>query len=191
MKCSRAQSSATFVLLWALLASCATLRVESDRDAAFDAASVTTFAIAPQQAPVPSPPRDPMVDSELTHQRIRAALTRQLTESGLAPVATEDADVWVAWTISTREVWQRRNRPVPVFGGFYGGFGTVVAAPSEERSRLEATLIVDVGEGGGADTATTPRLLWRGWARNLRLTPNNAEARIDEAVRKILAAYPG
>src|SRR5262245_4137696 len=167
------------VLLVPLAAACAPISVNHDYDPQIDFSKFKTYAWY-----LP-PPAQPGIDW-LTHQRIRRAVDEGLQAKGftMADEASVDFKVHAMASITERI----RTQPVSMGVGYAWPHGYVGAVEGVEvTSYEEGTLIVDV------IAPATKSLMWRGTARaavERDRTPEQREARIREAVGKILEPFP-
>lgn len=122
----------------------------------------------------------------LTEGRIRAALEAELPGRGLVYTTSRPADVHVAYHAAVSQ----RLETTPTTAAFGYGWGSHFAAVGTGTTVEvydEGTLVIDL-----VDPASK-NLVWRGTARsavNLNATPEAREARIRQAVRRILEQYP-
>lgn len=167
---------AVLLLPWA--AACSGIAVRHDYDPEFDFSKLRTYV---WHAP---PPGTPGVDT-LTHQRIVRAVDEELAARGYQK-SEGAADFKVHAMASIRE--RISTQPVTIGVGYGWGYGTLhTVEGTEVTSYEEGTLIVDVVEPAKMS------LLWRGTARaavERDRTPEQREARIREAVAKILEPFP-
>ena len=116
-----------------LLAACQTPRVNHDFDASRDFAAYRSWTW--KEPAVQYRPDDPRVRSDLTEQRIRQAVSSQLDQRGLRPVAAGGrADVTVqAYLI----VDNRQQQVTTNYGGGWGGgyWGPYWATPAMNETR--------------------------------------------------------
>ncbi|HZN62170.1 MAG TPA: DUF4136 domain-containing protein [Planctomycetota bacterium] len=167
------------VLLIPLAAACAPISVSFDYDPQIDFSKYKTYAWY-----LP-PPGTPGVDS-LTQQRIRRAVDDGLQAKGFRMVEEASADFKVHAMASITE--RIRTQPVSMGVGYAWPHGYVGAMEGVEvTSYEEGTLIVDV------IAPATKNLMWRGTAKaavERDRTPEQREARIREAIGKILQVFP-
>jgi len=171
-------------MLWALLvlplaAACAPISVTDDYDTQTDFTKLRTYAwhVAPAGAPA--------VDS-LTQQRIVRAVDDALEAKGFrkADSGTPDFKVHTMASVSQRI----QTQPVTVGVGYAWRYGYVAAGEGVEVTAYdEGTLILDV------ISTATKNLVWRGTARGAverDRTPEEREARIRDAVFKVIERFP-
>jgi hypothetical protein len=173
-----------------LLAACQSPRVERDFDAGRDFAAYRSWSW--QEPALQYRPDDPRIKSDLTEQRIRAAIGQQLDQRGLRPApAGAAADLRVqAWLI----VDQRQDQVSTNYGGYWGGYwgGGYWGGPAYTETRTldyqVATLQIDLFDGRDG------KLVWRGSAeqvmRQAQGGPSEREAAIRQSVARVLAQYP-
>lgn len=151
------------------LTGCTAIAVQHDYDPDVDFSAYRSFAWMPmtaQQSGVPDHLSGPFLD-----KRIRKALAEELTGSGLH-YAPESADVLVAYQL-------RYKRKSEVHAAYPHAI--------DVRRYREGTLIVDLVD------PDTKALIWRGWSvsdLHRSTDPQQEQAQIERAVRKILARYP-
>ena len=173
-----------------LLSACQNVQLERDFDPNRDFAAYRSWSWG--EPAVQFKPDDPRLDSDLSRQRIRSALSEQLDQRGLRPAPAGAAgDLKVqAWLI----VDNRQQQVSTHFGGAWGDpwRGGFWGGPSYVETRTldyqVATLQVDFLDGKDG------KLVWRGSAeqilRNGQPSPAEREAAIRATVAKILSQYP-
>lgn len=161
-------------------AGCSSISVWTDHDPQADFSKRKTYDWYPRAKEA-----DAVVT--LTNARVERALEESLKARGFTRSSDGKADFHVGY----RALVQRRSEAPPttdVSVYHYGWRRTyTVTADSEAKTTEEGTLILDV-----IDPATKT-LLWRGTARGVvdpTRTPEQREARIREAVEKLLADFP-
>ena len=152
-------------------AGCSSISTSTDYDPKADFSRLRTYEWHPGQ---PSGP------DTLTASRIARAVEDGLRARGYTRAAGAPADFQVAY-----HVWVgQRVEEVPSSAYSYGwrsGYGT------EVRTYDEGTLVLDVID------PVAKTLLWRGTAKSAvdpDRTPEEREAKIREAVQKLLADFP-
>ena len=181
-----------------LLSACETMQVSHDYNPAVDFAKFRSWAW--KDPAVKYQPNNPMLRSDLTEQRIVQAISGQLDQRGLRPVAAgSKPDLQVqAWLI----VANRQEQVVTNYGyggpwggpwgGYWGGpWEGYWGAPMYNETRnvvyQVGTLQIDLID------AKDGKLVWRGSAEKVidsSPTPTERSAAINEAVTKILSTYP-
>ena len=183
------------------LAGCASLQVGTDYDPQVSFAQLRTYNWTNQV----DAGGNPAVNSTLVERRIQHAVDSTLGRMGYQRVTTGTPDFRVAYRI----VAERKTTVDPGYGyGAYGyrsyygrgylghghlgrshfghGYGPYYGS-SRVREYVRATLVLDIVD------AQTNEIIWRGWATG-RLDHNPRPAAVqkyvNEAVRKILAAFP-
>ena len=95
---------------------------------------------------------------EITDNRIKAAIIRELFEGGLHS-ASSDPDLFVTYHMTTKENTVYNTTSFG-YGGFYGGWGPwgggMGSATTTASTYTEGTLIIDAYEPDGK------KMLWRG-----------------------------
>jgi hypothetical protein len=173
-----------------LLSACQTPRLERDFDPSRDFAAYRSWSW--QEPDVQYKPDDPRINSDLTGQRIRAAVSEQLDQRGLRQAAAHtpgDLKVQVWLIVDNRQ--QQVSTQVggswgdPWGGGFWGGPSYVTTHTQDYQVR---TLQIDLLDG------KDNKLVWRGSAeqvrRNRQPSPSEREASIRNTVIKVLSQYP-
>ncbi len=171
-------------LLVTALCACSTLRVSSDYDPAFDFSGFRTWnwLTGPQAGTV-----DPRLPSGLVEERIRAALEKHLAALGFERSATGTPDFRVGYhaAVEDKVDVQTINRAYGYGPGWGAGRG-LMTSDTYVRQYEQGTLIVDIVD------PRTKRLVWRGSAQAevySYATPEQREARIDDAVGQILERF--
>jgi hypothetical protein len=162
-------------LLILALASCSSMRINTDYDTTVDFSTLKTYAWMERQRPEGE---DPRMDNTLLEARVRAAVNRELSARGYPKVAAEDATFLVTYHVAREERFQLRST-----GGAGWGWGSTTHVHQYE----EGTLILDILSPDGN------MLLWRGTATahvNESASPSRREKQINEAVERILKRFP-
>ncbi|TQV70195.1 DUF4136 domain-containing protein [Exilibacterium tricleocarpae] len=168
-----------------MLSGCAS-QVRTEYDAATDFGPYKRFTwVAPEVREID----DPILDSELLTDRVRAAVTAVLTERGFAEVAAgaePGADFFITYHTASKE--KLRSSPFSVgigYGHYYGRWGhSVLFDGPDIRSYEEGVLILDV------INCSQNKLVWRGWDTSLVNQRNYSVTAVREAVEQILAEFP-
>ena len=173
------------VLLGALLASagCSSLSVSTDHDPEADFARLKTYDWHPG-----SRPKDGDAVATLTASRVERAVDETLKAKGYTRATSGAPDFHVA----SQTAVGRRIEAVPSasVGVGYGGYGWrrgFAVGTSDVRTYDEGTLVLDVID------PRTKSLIWRGTAKaavDPDRSPEEREARIREAVEKLLSRFP-
>lgn len=162
------------VLLLFVLASCSSVRVNSDYDKSVDFSNYKTFAY--QKSGI-----DKVEISDLDKKRILRAIDEQMTAKGFTKSETPDLLV----NIFTKE---RQQVDVNQYNSGFGfGFGPFYygANNTSVNSYSEGTLFIDLID------AKKKELIWEGEGEGiLTKDTNRKDAVITEFVTKILAQYP-
>ncbi len=172
-------------LLLMVLCGCWTLSVNSDYDPAFDFSGFRTWnwLTGPQAATV-----DPRLPTGLVEERIRTSLVRHLAARGFQRSASVKPDFRVGFhaAVEDKVSVQTVNRAAGYGPGWGAGRG-IVRSDTYVREYAQGTLILDIVD------SSTDRLVWRGSAQAevySYSTPEQREARIDDAVAQILERFP-
>ena len=167
----RAKIPIALALLLVALPAAAGMSVKVDSEPGCDFTRFRTFAWADMTSVV----------AKITHERILAAVNRELTARGL--VATDrDPDVLVSYDGSATEEVQ----PAEFVRGYGHG---AIAGPGwysvPEKRYRKGTLILSIADARGE------KLVWRGSASDaVKEQAEKNLKKVDEAVRKLLAKFP-
>lgn len=175
-----------------LLTACQAAPIQRDFDTSRDFTQYRNWSWAEDDVSY-TPANDPRIQSDLTTQRIRDAVSGQLDVRGLRPAQPgQDADLQVkAYVISE----MREDDVTTTFGGSFGthwggwggGWG---AGPgyAETRSVDYQVFILQI------DLLDDGQLVWRGTdeqqIRNTTMSPAQRSQQIQEMVSKILGGFP-
>ena len=182
-----------------LLSACETMQVTHDYNPAVDFAAFKTWAF--EDPALQYRPNSPMLKSDLTEQRILQAVSSELDQRGLRPVAAgskPDLLVQTYLIVANRQEQVVTNYGYqgpwggPWSGGYWGGpWEGYWGAPMYNETRnivyQVGTLQIDLMD------AKSGKLVWRGSAEKIvdnSPTPAERSAVIREAVTKILSTYP-
>ena len=182
-----------------LLSACETMQVTHDYNPAVDFAAFKTWSF--KDPALQYRPNSPMLKSDLTEQRILQAVSSELDQRGLRPVAAgskPDLLVQTYLIVANRQEQVVTNYGYngpwggPWAGGYWGGpWEGYWGAPMYNETRnivyQVGTLQIDLMD------AQDGKLVWRGSAEkvvNSSPTPAERSAAIREAVTKILSNYP-
>ena len=184
------RASLLLLPLLLILSACQTPQLERDFDPSRDFAAYHSWSW--QEPGVQYKPDDPRINSDLTGQRIRSAVSEQLDLRGLRPAAANtagDLNVQV-WMI----VDNRQQQVSTHFGGGWGDpwGGGFWGGPSYVETRTldyqVGTLQIDLFDGKDG------KLVWRGSAeqvlRSRQPSPSEREASIRSTVAEVLSQYP-
>lgn len=173
-----------------LAAACSSMRVDSDYDPAADFKKYKTFALAPQRIEQEREKAgDPVIENDLFHRRVEAAIKDQFPTRGLHQVGEdENPDLYVAYIGRSEQKLDVDNynssigfSTYPGMGGFgYGGYW----GPSNVSEYREGTLIIDLID------AKTKRLVWRGTAADAVDDAGAKPQQLREAIAKVMEKYP-
>ncbi|NTU93433.1 MAG: DUF4136 domain-containing protein [Chlorobiaceae bacterium] len=180
-----------FIFLMLLtLTGCSTLSVSSDYDAAVDFGSWHTYRW--QQAPDTTAFRDLLASNPLHYRRVRGAVDRELATKGYLLREKGPVDFTVSAKGIVRLLARLDPAPVSWNVGYYRGrprwsrFWWGGQWPTYTYYE-EGTLLLDLNDAGRNELA------WRGAVsglfRDFR-SPEQMQAEIDVAVRKLLSIFP-
>jgi hypothetical protein len=153
-----------------LLAACQNYNVNRDYDSTRDFGAYRSWSW--KEPALQYSPDDPRIKSDLTEQRIRNAVSQQLDQRGLRPVANGKADLNVqSWLIVDERQQQTSYNHGGYWGGYWGGY-----------------MQVDMYDGKDG------KLVWRGSAEQILASappsPAEREASIRETIAKVIEQYP-
>jgi len=166
---------------------CASVSVTSDYDRSADFSQLKTYSWSPKAQPVTG---DPRIDNNaLLDSRVRSAVDRELALKGFQKASVGTPDFWVGYQAAIQQ-----KVSVMTLNNYYGygpsrGLNAIDTWNPETISTTydEGTLIIDIAD------PKTNRPLWRGSASDVvdeNRTPEQREAKINEAVTKLLAKFP-
>jgi hypothetical protein len=173
------------VSLSALLASCATIRADSDYYEAADFSQYRSY-VWMAESPLIRSTSSRVEVSPLAIRRIREAIERDLAEKDFEPAATRDAaDFAVSFTVGARDMITLEDYP-PYYRGPWRWARPYYWPSVDVRMYTEGMLAIDIFDNA------TREPVWHGWAHKtiLRSDVDNPEAAIDAAVAAILADFP-
>jgi hypothetical protein len=119
--------------------------------------------------------------NQLTDDRIRNAIIRELTEGGLKQV-TENPDLFVTYHITSKEktVYNTTNFGYGGWGGGWGGWGGMGSSTTTASNYTEGTLIID-----GYEPAEK-KMVWRGTGTvTVKAKPEKQAKQIDNILKKL------
>ncbi len=162
------------VLLLALAPGCVTA-VHHQTTACSAVATPRTFAwLTDDPVLIQLGERHTGVRTKANEQRLRAAIDRELEGRGYVRVAHDDADLHVAFSVST----QRRYR-------LEGGRDSWIAGLSPGEKHTKGTLHVYLLEPDAGNE------IWHGWTSQWLAKDDDPDAVIADAVGRIAAELPG
>ena len=176
------------LLMLVVTSGCSGISVNTDYDRAVDFSRLKSYA---WREPAASATAGGGAVSELTHRRIRDAVDATLVARGFvlaAPPASADFQVSYRAAV-TREIEATPSYSAVGYGGWRGGAGGVeyVRTGTDVRTFNRGTLVIDLIDPRAS------ALVWCGTATatvHEDRTPEEREARIREAVSKILERFP-
>lgn len=180
----RAAAFARGVALALAVAGCASIYVSSDWDPQADFGHLHAWAWFPQARLTSG---DPRLDSGLLDLRIRAAVEAELGARGFTSAEPVSADFLVAYHVALD-----RKLQATTIDDYYGSAGfRHWSGPGYTQTYVSevevGTLMLDVLD------ARSHELIWRGTAQAEVIadaTPEEREARVREAVRRMLERFP-
>lgn len=160
---------------------CASMKVNSDFDDTVNFTPYHTFAWLEQ----PDQVKDHLTRMGQITQHIEQAIERELQADGYQK-ADDTPDFFLVYHTSLER--QITGATIDTWGYGYRRAGLrrggVMMADVDVHAYQEGTLIIDIVD------AKSNTLVWRGTASGAVNSPSQAEKKIDEAVRKILAEFP-
>ncbi|MCI0505705.1 MAG: DUF4136 domain-containing protein [Gammaproteobacteria bacterium] len=171
----------TVALLW----SCAS-KPAIDFDTSADFSAYKSYAWSDQ---TDEQTKKSQADASLVHKRIRESIEATLQAKGMQSVDTAQADVLVTYHLSMHISGYSGSSVFFGLGSFshHSAVGVSVGVPVSQQPIEEGTLVIDIID------AKKNSLVWQGaGARTLSrsVSPEKAQAMIDEVVKEILAGYP-
>lgn len=177
----RLASLISAILVMAVLAGCATPRHEFNPEADFNAFREFTFRMPEYEGEKVS---DPILDSPLLGNRVRNAVTTELTRRGYS-INDENPDFIV--TYHAAKDFDVDNSGPRFNVGFHRGWNNIhtgILFDTWPRVSKEGVLIIDIID---AETGT---LAWRGW-RELPLNQRNFDSeQVNRSTASILSVFP-
>lgn len=157
------------------------MQVHTDYQESANLASYTTFAWLEQ----PDQVRDHLTTLGQINQHIEGVIEQELQADGFQKVAT-DPDFYVVYHTSVERVITGATLDTWGYGYRRGRlrYGSVAVTDVDVESYQQGTLIIDIVD------AKANELVWRGTATDAIYGPRQATDKIDEAVHKMLAAFP-
>lgn len=172
-----------------LLAACQGPQVQRDFDPQRDFSVYRSWTW--QEPALQYRPDDPRIQSDLTEQRLRSAVSEELDQRGLRPAAAgSKPDLRVqAWFIVEERTQQYTSASAGAWGSPWHGFwGGPMFMDTRTIHYQVGTLQLDLYD------ADEGKLVWRGSSqRVLRDDPGSPQERADwlrQSVSEILAHYP-
>lgn len=184
----RRRRSRRAALAWVLAlafasSGCATMDISTDWDPSVDFNTLETYRWGKS-----AEADDPRGNDSLVEGRVRRAVDRELAASGYSQKSTGPVDFVVSYFAAVEN-----KLDVRVLNDYYGyrpGWGSYdygAGSRTYVREYEQGTLVLDIAALG------TSKLLWRGTAQaevTNTSTPQESEAIIDEAVRRMLEKFP-
>lgn len=172
----RVQSiGATFaaVGLLAGAAGCAA-STQVDRQDGYDFSAVQSYAwVTDEPILIQFGEDQPNIRTKENEARVRAAIDRELAGRGMSLVPREEADVWVAFSVGTRQAYRLE-----------GGDRTSLVTDSPSGKQTKGTLHVYL-----IDRAQENEV-WHGSTSKWLKKTDDPDAIVNAAVGKVLAQYP-
>lgn len=172
-----------------LLAACQSVQLSNDYDATRDFGAYRSWRW--QEPALQYRPDDPQLKSDLTEQRIRAAVSEQLEQRGLrlALAGTQPDLKAQAWLIIEKRLDQVSTHYGGAWSGYWNGYWAGPAYTETRRIDYRVvTLQLDLFDGKDG------KLVWRGSAEQIMgsepAKPTERDAAIRATVGKLLTQYP-
>ena len=170
------------VLFLLAAAACSSVEVQSDWDPSASFGGLHTWA---WQGSTPTVTGNPRLDDPLVHERIQGAVEKSLAEKGFSKSVSGKPDFWVAYHIAMQEKLDART----IYTGYgpYRGWYGVGGAQTVVDTYDVGTLLIDFV------SPDSNNVIWRGTGQS-RIqdlkTPEERQARIQDAVDRILGQFP-
>jgi hypothetical protein len=180
-------TTATVLVLAALLTGCSGLDVKRDYDTSVDFQRIKTYAWQPSAETGTDNGQD---NNSLIDARIRRAINTALTERRYDARPTASADCLVAYHYAVEKSPEPDNVRTGIglgmgSGGMFGSLGFGMGSDRDDGEREVITIdVIDPHSG---------KLWWRGFVRQRverTSDPNKAQARTNATVRVILSKFP-
>lgn len=150
-------------------------KVYAERNPGFELESAKTYAwVTPELMLIQLGKDQPNVRTQDNEKRIRAAVDREMASRGFSAVARDQAQVLVAFSVGVKIRYRLE-----------GGDGTAVTTDGVGDAKTKGTLNIYL-----IDPAKEQEI-WHGWTSKWLSKAEDPEVVINEAVRVIMAAYPG
>lgn len=176
-----------------LISGCSTIRVDSDYARGSEFSSLKTYAWASDSQPKTG---DLRIDNTLIDSRVRSAVDETLAAGGYQKISSGTPDFLVVYRLSIEGKLDVTTIEAPVVAPNiqYGrlsipamGYSQYYGDQTFVTEYEEGTLLIDFVD------PSSQKLMWRGSAKGTvkeKAKPEQREARIREAVSKILAQFP-
>jgi hypothetical protein len=170
------------------LGACSTMKIHADWDPEVDLSTVQTWSWADvSQKETGNPTID---NDDILGNRVRRAVESEMTAKGLRQLSMDAdsyGDIQLAFflTVDDKVSVTTINNHYGYGRGYgYGGYGGSQTVVDQYQ---QGTLVLDISQEDGT------RLVWRGSASarlGEKTTPEKSQAKVNEAVSKILARFP-
>lgn len=148
--------------------------VQQEQAPGYDVAGAKTYAwITEDLVLINFGENQPTIRTQDNEKLIREAIDRELAAQGRTKVASEEAQVFVAFSVGVRTRY-----------ALEGGPGTAVAMDGPGQSQVEGTLNIYLMD------QQTNQEVWHGWASKTLNKGDDPKTVIDEAVSLIVATLP-
>jgi hypothetical protein len=158
------------VLLLLLAMACTTYNVQADAAPGIDFSAYKTFA----QKPPPSTASNLPGYSVIEGEHIQAAIAHELEARGLSQAGEQSADLIIVFSIDGQP-----RQDVQWDGGYWGWYGDAYTV-----NYVQGTLTIDVFE------RKAKKLVWHAYGQTNLYGNNNADRRVDDAIRAIMKDFP-
>jgi Domain of unknown function (DUF4136) len=162
---------------------CSGVRVNTDYDPKADFSNVRSYAWFDERSGVEGDRQDV---TSLLDRRVRRAVDAELQRKGIALVDKSSAKVLVSYHLGVETKLDVNTINSGYGYGAYGRSGGMITTTTVTEYQ-EGTLLIDVID------PSAKQLVWRGSGQarvHQRSTPEEREARVDEAVKEILEKFP-
>ncbi len=179
----------TIVALLVFCGACASLRVSTDYNPAYDFTKFRTYSWLDNGN---APSSDARINNDIVVARVRAAVEKTLATKGYTKVEPDAADFMVSWLGTIN-----KKLRIDTINHFYSpyGYGTLARDPywsggmrtTTATEYEEGTLIIDILD------PVQHKLIWRSIGTDRLKTgtdPTKANSEMDTAVATIMAKFP-
>jgi hypothetical protein len=164
------------LLALALASGCYNIKTGSEYDYSADFSSYATYAwVTEDLTLIGTGTGNPAIRNEQNETWIREAVDRSLTQRGLEKVPIDEAQLVVTFVVGTKEELRLEG------GGTNYGF---LGAKGEPPKYYKGSLSIDLFD------RATRRQIWHGWASKPLDPGDDPQRVIDDAVARIMAAFP-
>lgn len=124
------------------------------------------------------PEGSPLAVGGAIDTKIRNAIDKQLTAQGFRPAIDSEPDFLVSFDGAMEQITDIQSDRFEIAPG------VAWVAEGDINSYRKGTLIISISDAG------TGKRVWSAWTRNKVKNPDNPDAQINRAVRKLLSRFP-